>query len=120
MGMSYAHVTQLWGAPQEKIVMEAKREDLWVYKKVKLKFKNGKLFTVKDIKTAKNTQPTSKVEVKADVPKVELKEEPKDTDVSSETVEDILSEIMKGGDNEPEKATSKRDKLKSRLLKNRK
>ena len=41
--MSYYEVVKLWGAPQEKHELEAKRQDIWIYSDYKVIFSQGKV-----------------------------------------------------------------------------
>jgi len=41
--MSYYDVVKLWGPPKEKLELESKREDVWIYYDNKVIFSQGKV-----------------------------------------------------------------------------
>ncbi len=100
-GMTYADVLEAWGAPTEKIVKEAKREDLWIYKESEVRFVEGKL-----VSTNKRKFLAMKEKSIQDS-EMEYAEE-NENEVESAQVEDILTEIMTG-------STSKVDDKKGRV-----
>lgn len=82
-GMTYNQVLALWGAPESKRELEAKRQDVWIYGANKVIFDSGKVVVW--------TGDRSKLEEKAaDSPKQMGVTRSDPTEVS-----DLLSEIMR-------------------------
>ena len=87
-GMSNNEVLKIWGAPADKIEMEAKREEKWIYGNAKVIFSQGRVIAW-----------FSDYQEKID--KVEMLKESKEMKANKEqdaTVEDILKDIMDEGE----------------------
>jgi len=85
--MTYADVLGKKGAPKEKISMEAKRRDLWIYDKFSVVFKEGKVLQI--------TDNYSEEELKLSVKKDEkIKVIPEKTGHDPEEVDKIFKDLV--------------------------
>ena len=90
-GMSYQEVVRVLGLPQERVEREALHEDLWIYPRVAIVFKEGKVSGSQD--------PVSRQTVPFKVQEVRPSPSPSQNN-ESVAIEEILSDIMSisGGD----------------------
>ena len=95
-GMDYQQVLKVWGAPLEKQEYESKREDLWLYHRKEIRFKEGRVMEIKQGPAMKlNPQAVFAGEaLKREVASTKAKTEGDERDVR--VMEEILTEIMKG------------------------
>ncbi len=80
-GSSYGEVLEMLGIPKEKEIREIKREDLWIYDKQSVLFREGKVVEVKS----------------PEILVVPVKSKPKKTTPkSNDEVDRILKDIVSG------------------------
>jgi len=85
-GMGYSEVLQSLGAPKEKGERESRREDVWIYPKVTVVFKEGRLVSWEGTQGKKSQ--SANTAVAASTPRAAV------TTNEGVGLEEILSEIM--------------------------
>lgn len=90
-GQDYSDVQRLWGPPDLKVTMEAKRSDYWTYKSNIVTFTEGKVSAVSNAALYIKPAPKEDVKLKPDAI-------PEATKVKNQNaVDDILDEIIESG-----------------------
>ena len=95
-GMTYQEVLNLWGAPPEKQEMESRREDVWLYPLIQVRFKEGRVTSAGwrehvDVPEKKRPEPQDIFDEELEALTPETGKVP---------VEDILGEIIGSGEDE--------------------
>ena len=84
-----------WGAPKEKIEYESKREELWLYERARVLFRNGKVMEVRYLDAEDQTKVAARP-IMVDHGGKDSAALLRGEQPGKSVVEDILSEIMLG------------------------